>query len=59
MPEYRVFTLGDDGHINGRIEIDCPNDKAALERAKQFVDGCAVELWDADRFIARVDAKSS
>jgi hypothetical protein len=30
-----------------RTEIYCPDDQAALERAKNLADDHAVELWDA------------
>jgi len=57
VPDYRVYTLGEDGHIKGRAEICCPDDEAALEHAKQLADGHAVELWERDRRIALVDGK--
>ena len=47
VPDYRVYTLGEDGHIFRRTEISCPDDQAALERAKNIADGHAVELWKA------------
>jgi hypothetical protein len=59
VPDYRVYTLGEDGHIKGRTEIRCPDDEAALEHAKQLADGHAVELWEGDRRIALVDGKDS
>jgi hypothetical protein len=36
----------------------CPNDDAAKEQAKQFVDGHDVELWQQDRQIANFVANS-
>jgi hypothetical protein len=57
VPDYRVYTLGEDGHIKGRTEFRCPDDEAALEHAKQLADGHAVELWEYDRRIALVDGK--
>ena len=56
-PRYRVYTLGEDGHIKGRTEIRCPDDESALEHAKQLADGHAVELWECDRRIALIDGK--
>jgi len=38
-------------------EIYCPDDEAALERAKNLADGHAVELWEGDRRIALIDGK--
>jgi hypothetical protein len=59
VPGYRVYALGEDGHIKGRTEIDCPDDDAALERAKNLVDGHAVELWEGSRCIALIDKDGS
>ena len=58
VPDYRVYTLGEDGHIKGRTEIRCPDDEAALERAKNLADGHAVELWEGNRRIALIDGKN-
>jgi hypothetical protein len=58
VPDYRVYYVGKvSGHFVGREEFTCPSDEAALERAKQLVDGLAVELWEGDRFIARIEGK--
>jgi hypothetical protein len=57
VPDYWVYTLGEDGHIVGRTEIYCPDDEAALERAKNLADGHAVELWEGARRIALIDGK--
>jgi hypothetical protein len=53
-PTIGSTTLGIAAILSGK-EINCPSDAAALERAKQFADGCAVELWESKRFIARID----
>jgi hypothetical protein len=55
VPDYRVYTLGEDGHIVGRTEIYCPDDETALERVKSLADGH--ELWEGDRRIALIDGK--
>jgi hypothetical protein len=52
MHGYRVYIIGPDGHIQNRIDLFCENDDDAKERAKQLVDGHAVELWDEARKIA-------
>jgi len=57
MPEYRVYVIGSDGHFIQAIGLDCPDDKAAIEAAKQFVDGHDVELWQGDRHVAKFDSK--
>ena len=57
MPYYRAYIIGRNGHFDRAIELDCADDKAATESAKQFVDGHDVELWQRDRRIARFEAK--
>lgn len=44
MPEYRAYFVGGDGHFTGFEEMVCDDDAAALERARQLVDGHDVEL---------------
>jgi hypothetical protein len=45
MPQYRAYIIGKDGRISSRVELLCPNDAIAKERAGQLVDDHAVELW--------------
>jgi hypothetical protein len=56
---YRVYTLGEDGHIVRRADIDCPHDEAAVERAQNLADGHAVELWEGTRLIALINKDGS
>ena len=50
---YRAFLVGKDGHIAQPPKIiSADTDERAMEIAKQYVDGCDVELWDNDRKIA-------
>jgi hypothetical protein len=57
MPHYRAYIIGRDGRFEKAIDLDCANDEAAEESAKQLVDGHDVELWQRDRRIAKFDAK--
>jgi hypothetical protein len=52
MHAYRAYLIGPDGHIVGRIELQCDDDEAAKRRAEQLVDGHNVELWDGATKIA-------
>ncbi len=55
MAEYRVYTVGNDGHfVNSRGFVG-DNDEDALVWAKQWVDGAAVEVWNGERFVARLE----
>ncbi len=55
MTFYRVYFIGNDGHFVSVIELDCPNDHAAIESARQFINGHDIELWQEDRKIAKLD----
>lgn len=59
MNGYRIYTIGEDGHFIGRTEFYCPDDETALKCAKQLVDGRAIELWESDRLIARIEGSDS
>jgi hypothetical protein len=56
MHEYRIFLLDQHGHIAGPARIlECADDRAAAEQAKQYLDEGAVEVWDRARRIVRLD----
>jgi hypothetical protein len=57
MTDYRVYVIGSDGHFVRAIHLDCPDDSAAIEWAKQYIDGDDIELWQRDRQIAKFDRK--
>jgi hypothetical protein len=57
MTDYRVYVIGNDGHFVSVIQLDCADDNAAIESAKQFVNGRDLELWQRDRLIAKFDRK--
>jgi hypothetical protein len=54
MKEYRAYVMGPDGHIQSRIDIVCKDETDAKQRAKALVDGHDIELWQADRVIAKL-----
>jgi hypothetical protein len=49
MPEYRAYLVDRQGHIKKAEIVSGEDDAAALENAKQYVDGHDVEVWDLDR----------
>lgn len=57
MTDYRVYFLGNDGHVVSAIHLDCPDDSAAIDTAKQYLDGHDIELWQRDRKIAKFGRK--
>jgi hypothetical protein len=56
VPAYRIYRLSRDGHIQAppRI-IDCQDDKAAMQQARQLLDGELLEVWNENRKIGTVD----
>ncbi|MFK4385160.1 hypothetical protein [Bradyrhizobium sp. USDA 223] len=58
MQEYRAYVVDQDGHFTTRIDLVCADEDSARERAKQLVDGHAVELWQGNRKIDRFDPPS-
>ena len=54
MIQYRVFVLDKAGHIVRAHVVDAPDDGAATEGAKQYVDGHDVEVWDGKRMVDRL-----
>jgi hypothetical protein len=58
MPEYRIYTIGSDGHFFNSTPLECADDTEAMRQAKQLVNGFDVELWQRDRKIARFEHKS-
>jgi hypothetical protein len=53
MRHYRIYTVGQDGHFAGAADVVCADDQEAIRKAQQAVNGNAVELWEAGRFIVR------
>ena len=54
MADCRAFTVGPDGHFVGFEPIVCDTDDQAVERAKRLLDGRAIEVWCAERLIAKL-----
>jgi hypothetical protein len=57
MAYYRAYILNREGRIMEAVNLDCANDAAAAESAKQLDDGHDVELWKDARVVSRL-AKS-
>lgn len=52
MLEYHLYLTGPDGHILRRHNLFCDTDEAVLRKAKQYVDGHDVEVWEGTRKVA-------
>jgi hypothetical protein len=54
MSQYRAYIVGVDGQFIRAIELNCSNDDAAKEYAKQLACDHDVELWQGDRRITSI-----
>jgi hypothetical protein len=54
VQEYRVYTVGVDGHFIGFEPLIGRDDGEAIAKAKHVVDGHDVEVWSGDRFVIRL-----
>jgi hypothetical protein len=57
VAEYRIYTVGIDGHFIG-FEPFVGDDDEAIAKAKRLVDGHDVELWRGERLVVRLDRKA-
>ena len=55
MQRYRVYFIGQDGHFNRSVDLSCADDSAAIELAKQLIDGHDLEALARYRRLARFD----
>jgi hypothetical protein len=58
VAEYRAYTVGRDGHINGFEPLVCANDAEAIEKVERLVERCDVELWSGTRLVVRRKRRS-
>jgi hypothetical protein len=55
MSAYRIYELTADDHVAAAPSIvDCPDDTAAIEKARQRLDHHIIELWRVDRCVIRM-----
>jgi hypothetical protein len=58
MPTYRVFFLDTQNRVTlPAQDIDATDDQEAIVKARQYIDGRDIELWDGPRFIVRFPRK--
>jgi hypothetical protein len=58
MPDFRIYTIGHNGHFTNAVDIERADDQEAIKKAQQAIDGHTVELWERGRFIMRLAATS-
>jgi hypothetical protein len=55
MPTYRAYLIDENNRVTSYKPVDADSDAEALQAAREFVDGCDVEVWDRDRKIGRLE----
>lgn len=54
MTDYRAYLIDRNDRVVSAREIHADSDEEALNAAKQFVDGCDVEVWSRSRKVGRL-----
>jgi hypothetical protein len=57
VAEYRAYTVGLDGHFVGFEAIVCDTDDEAIERANRMLRNYGIEVWCADRMVAKLKSE--
>jgi hypothetical protein len=57
MADYRVYTIGSDGHFAGYEAFVCDDDATAIDRAKRLLGVDDIEIWSGPRLVARLRGK--
>ena len=57
MTEYRAYTVGSDGQINGVEVLVCKDDTEAVEKAERLYERRHIELWSGQRLVVRLPAE--
>lgn len=58
MGTYRLYRLDGVGKVASAEWIDANDDDAAIEAAKDMMDGAKYELWANSRLVVRLERKS-
>jgi len=54
VPDYRAYIVDADDHFIKGESFEASDDKNAIERAKQLLDGHDIELWSGRRLVVRL-----
>lgn len=55
---YRIYFLDPEGHIfQPPVIIHCATDEEAAEKARQYIDGKDIQVWEQARLIAKYPHK--
>lgn len=58
VADYRLYFLGIDDRISKAVELDCPDDQAAVAAVAEHADGRAMELWQLGRKVRMFPASA-
>ena len=58
MTLYRAHIIGRHDRSIGVVQLECSDDESAIKSAWRLVDSHDVELWQMDRPVARLGARS-
>jgi hypothetical protein len=59
MATYRAYIVGPDGRFTAaRVLPECNTDEEALQAARQYVNGCDVQVWNLDRVVATISSEN-
>jgi hypothetical protein len=59
LGQYRAYAVRFDGSFDGYEALSCVDNDEAIGKAKRLAARSAIELWSGERFITRVEHKSS
>jgi hypothetical protein len=55
MPTYRAYLINGDNRVTSYKLVEADTDAEAIKAAREFADGCDVEVWYLDRKIGRLE----
>ena len=55
MPTYRAYLINEDNRVTSYKPVEADSDAEALKVAREFINGCDVEVWYPDRKIGRLE----
>lgn len=59
MTRYRLYFLNAAGRSFQSVDLDCPDDAAAMTRAAHYARGRAMELWAGARVVKAYPARGA
>jgi hypothetical protein len=59
MAEYKVYKIKNDQIFEPPVVFESPEEAAAIDRARQLVDGCDVQLWQGVRFVIGIKGRDN